>query len=109
VDVGLGALGTLYGEVRIQARLVFTVSHPYFEQPWQSWRAHGEYRTSRYLAEHEIHGPSGVDFHRTISTYQNQLVRFGCYLAGLVERYTSASLDASMGCQVEQGTPHALG
>ncbi|MEU8005180.1 class I SAM-dependent methyltransferase [Catellatospora sp. NPDC049111] len=64
---------------------VFTVNHPCFEQLWPSWREHGEYRTRRYLAEYEIPGPSGVDFHRTIATYLNQLVRLGCQVAEIAE------------------------
>jgi hypothetical protein len=48
-------------------------------------RQHGEYRTTRYLAEYEIHGPSGVDFHRTISTYLNQLIGLGCRVTEIAE------------------------
>lgn len=43
------------------------------------------YQTRRYLAEYEIPGPSGVDFHRTLSTYLNQLIRLGCQVTEVTE------------------------
>ncbi|GIF96338.1 class I SAM-dependent methyltransferase [Catellatospora citrea] len=64
---------------------VFTVNHPCFEQLWPSWREHGEYRTRRYLAEYEIEGPHGVDFHRPLSTYLNELAGLGCRLREIAE------------------------
>jgi 2-polyprenyl-3-methyl-5-hydroxy-6-metoxy-1,4-benzoquinol methylase len=64
---------------------VFTTNHPCFEQLWSVWREHGEYRTRRYLAEYEIAGPSGADFHRTLSSYLNELARLGCRLTEVAE------------------------
>ncbi|WP_129665549.1 class I SAM-dependent methyltransferase [Phytoactinopolyspora endophytica] len=64
---------------------VFSVNHPCFEQLWPSWREHGEYRTREYLAEYEIDGLHGVDFHRTLSTYLNELVGLGCRLREIAE------------------------
>jgi hypothetical protein len=64
---------------------VFTVNHPCFEGLWPSWGRHGEYRTARYLAEYEIPGSSGPDFHRTVSTYLNALVGLGCHLTEVGE------------------------
>jgi hypothetical protein len=64
---------------------IFTVNHPCFEQLMPFRRDHGEYRTTRYLAENEITGPTGVDFHRTISSFINQLVQLGCHPTELAE------------------------
>lgn len=64
---------------------VFSVNHPCFEQLWPTWREHGAYRTRRYLAEYEIPGPYGVDFHRTVSAYLNELVGLGCQLVEVAE------------------------
>jgi SAM-dependent methyltransferase len=64
---------------------VFTTNHPCFEMLWPTWREHGEYRTGRYLTEYEIPGPHGVNFHRTIATYLNQLVSLGCRLTEVAE------------------------
>jgi hypothetical protein len=64
---------------------VFTVNHPCFEQLWSTWRAHGEYRLSEYLAEYEIDGPHGTDFHRPLSTYLNELIGLGCRLRHIAE------------------------
>lgn len=65
--------------------LVFSVNHPAFERLWSSWREHGDYRLREYLAEYEIEGPSGVDFHRPLSMYVNEVIRLGCRLREIVE------------------------
>jgi len=64
---------------------VFSVNHPCFEQLWPSWREHGEFRAREYLEEYEIVGPHASDFHRTLSTYLNQLLRLGCHLREIAE------------------------
>lgn len=64
---------------------VFALVHPAFEQLLSTWREHGEYRTRRYLAEYEIHGPSAPDFHRPMSAYLNELAGLGCRLREVVE------------------------
>ena len=81
----IGAMRACVHALKPGGMFVFSINHPCFEQLWPSWRDHGEYRTRRYLAEYEIPGPSGVDFHRTISTYLNQLLRLGCQLAEVAE------------------------
>jgi hypothetical protein len=80
-----GAMQACVHALKAGGLFVFTVNHPCFEQLWSSWRDHGEYRTHRYIAEYEIPGPSGVDFHRTISTYLNQLTSLGCQLTEVAE------------------------
>jgi 2-polyprenyl-3-methyl-5-hydroxy-6-metoxy-1,4-benzoquinol methylase len=80
-----GAMRACVQSLKPGGLFVFTVNHPCFEQLWPSWRDHGDYRTSRYLAEYEIPGPTGVDFHRTISTYLNQLIGLDCHLTEISE------------------------
>lgn len=80
-----GAMQACVHALKPGGLFVFAVNHPCFEQLWPAWRDHGEYRTHRYLAEYEIPGPSGVDFHRSISTYLNQLIRVGCQLVEVAE------------------------
>ncbi|GAA3206482.1 class I SAM-dependent methyltransferase [Dactylosporangium siamense] len=80
-----GAMRACVQALKPGGLFVFTVNHPCYEQLWPTWRQHGEYRTARYLAEYEIPGPSGVDFHRTIATYLNQLISLGCHLTELAE------------------------
>jgi SAM-dependent methyltransferase len=63
---------------------VFTVNHPCFEQLWSSWRD-GEYRVREYLAEYEIAGPHGVDVHRPLSTYLNEMTSLGCRIEEIAE------------------------
>src|SRR6266536_2251873 len=76
-----GAMRACVHALKPGGLFVFTLNHPCFERLWPTWRDHGEYRTRRYLAEYEIPGPSGVDFHRTISTYLNQLISLSCQVA----------------------------
>ncbi|WP_432992763.1 class I SAM-dependent methyltransferase [Dactylosporangium sp. CA-233914] len=80
-----GAMRACVHALKPGGLFVFTVNHPCFEQLWSSWRRHGAYRTDRYLGEYEIPGPSGVDFHRTLSTYLNQLAGLGCHLTEIAE------------------------
>lgn len=71
--------------LRPGGRFVFTVNHPCFEQLWSTWRQHGEYRTSEYLAEYDIHGAVATDRHHTLSTYLNALIGLGCHLTAVAE------------------------
>lgn len=80
-----GAMRACVHALKPGGLFVFAVNHPCFEQLWSTWREHGQYRTSRYLDEYEIPGPSGVDFHRTVSTYLNQLIRLGCQVTEVAE------------------------
>ena len=80
-----GAMQACVHALKPGGLFVFTVNHPRFEQLWLSWRQHGDYRTHRYLTEYEIPGPSGVDIHRTLSTYLNQLTSLGCHLTEVAE------------------------
>jgi SAM-dependent methyltransferase len=80
---------------------VFAVVHPAFEQLWGTWREHGEYRIGRYLAEYEISGPSGSDFHRPMSAYLNELASLGCRLREVAE----PGLDPAVAAAVAPTTP----
>ncbi|ASW57461.1 SAM-dependent methyltransferase [Plantactinospora sp. KBS50] len=80
-----GAMRTCVHTLKPGGLFLFTVNHPCYEQLWPTWREHGEYRTHRYLTEYGIPGPSGVDFHRTLSTYLNQVTSLGCQLTELAE------------------------
>ncbi|MFD0973028.1 class I SAM-dependent methyltransferase [Plantactinospora endophytica] len=81
----IGAMRACVHALKPGGLFLFTVNHPCYEQLWPTWREHGEYRTHRYLTEYEIPGPNGVDFHRTLSTYLNQVTRLGCHLTELAE------------------------
>lgn len=80
---------------------VFAVVHPAFERLLDTWREHGEYRTSRYLAEYEIPGPAAPDFHRPISAYLNAAADLGCRIREVVE----PGLDPTVAERVETDTP----
>lgn len=80
-----GAMQACVHALKPDGLFVFTINHPCFEQLWATWRDHGQYRTDQYLSEYEIPGPSGVDFHRTISTYLYQLISLGCQVTEIAE------------------------
>jgi 2-polyprenyl-3-methyl-5-hydroxy-6-metoxy-1,4-benzoquinol methylase len=65
--------------------LVFSITHPCFEQLGPSWRQHGEYHTREYFAEYEIAERYASNFHRPLSAYFNQLARLGCRLREVAE------------------------
>lgn len=65
-------------------RLVITLNHPAFENLWTTWRRHGEYRLTRYLAEYEISGHA-TDYHRPLSTYLNAIIEAGCRIRAMIE------------------------
>jgi 2-polyprenyl-3-methyl-5-hydroxy-6-metoxy-1,4-benzoquinol methylase len=79
------AMRTCVRALRPGGLFVFSIVHPAFEQLSSSWRAHGEYRTHRYLEEYTIVGPAAADFHRPLSAYLNELAALGCRLRELAE------------------------
>lgn len=76
---------------------VFSVTHPCFENLWRTWLEHGAYRTREYLREYEIPGGHASNYHRTISTYLNELARLGCQLREVVEPGLDPAVAASSG------------
>jgi SAM-dependent methyltransferase len=66
-------------------RFIFSANHPCFEQLAPSWRAHGAYQVSEYLAEYEIEQRYATDFHRPLSAYLNQVISLGCRIAEVAE------------------------
>ena len=80
-----GAMRACVAALRPGGLFVFTVNHPCFEQLWPTWRTHGAYQTSRYLAEYEIPGRHGTDFHRPLSAYLTELIALGCRITAVEE------------------------
>lgn len=79
------AMRTCVHALRPGGLFVFSIVHPAFEQLSSSWRAHGEYRTRRYLEQYAIAGPAATDFHRPLFVYLNELAALGCRLRELAE------------------------
>lgn len=77
--------------------LVFSITHPCFEQLAPQWREHGEYRLREYLAEYEIRGPYASSFHRPLSAYLNEAARLGCRLGELAEPALDPATAAAVG------------
>jgi 2-polyprenyl-3-methyl-5-hydroxy-6-metoxy-1,4-benzoquinol methylase len=79
------ALAASVACLRPGGRLVFSVNHPCFEQLASSWRAHGAYQVSEYLAAYDIPLRYATDFHRPLSAYLNEVIRLGCQIAEIAE------------------------
>jgi 2-polyprenyl-3-methyl-5-hydroxy-6-metoxy-1,4-benzoquinol methylase len=79
------AMGACVQQLRPAGRFIFTVNHPCFEQLAASWRAHGAYQVSEYLAEYEIEQRYASDFHRPLSAYLNEVISLGCRIAEVAE------------------------
>lgn len=84
-------------------RFVFTVNHPCFEELYGRW-TDGSYHTDRYLREYEIPGRHGVDHHRPLATYLNELVGLGARLREIAE----PGLDPDLGVEAYVDLPNFL-
>jgi 2-polyprenyl-3-methyl-5-hydroxy-6-metoxy-1,4-benzoquinol methylase len=72
-------------QLRPGGRFIFSVNHPCFEQLAASWREHGAYQVSEYLADYEIELRYATDFHRPLSAYLNEVIGLGCRIAEVAE------------------------
>lgn len=91
------AMKACVGALAAGGLLVFSITHPCFEQLGSSWREHGEYRTREYFAEYEIAGRYASNFHRPLSAYLNQLARLGCHLREIAEPALDPEIAAAAG------------
>jgi 2-polyprenyl-3-methyl-5-hydroxy-6-metoxy-1,4-benzoquinol methylase len=80
-----GAMRACVQQLRPGGRFIFSVNHPCFEQLAASWREHGAYQVSEYLADYEIELRYAPDFHRPLSAYLNELINLGCRIAEVAE------------------------
>ncbi len=80
-----GALAGCVDLLRPGGRLIFSVNHPCFERLASTWRQHGEYRISEYLADYELPEKYATDFHRPLSAYLNEVIRLGLRIAEIAE------------------------
>jgi 2-polyprenyl-3-methyl-5-hydroxy-6-metoxy-1,4-benzoquinol methylase len=72
-------------QLRPGGRFIFSVNHPCFEQLAATWREHGAYQVSEYLADYEIELRYATDFHRPLSAYLNEVIKHGCQIAEVAE------------------------
>jgi 2-polyprenyl-3-methyl-5-hydroxy-6-metoxy-1,4-benzoquinol methylase len=88
------AMRACVGQLRPGGRFIFSVNHPCFEQLAASWREHGAYQVSEYLADYEIDQRYATDFHRPLSAYLNEAIRLGCRIAEVAEPGLSPQIAA---------------
>jgi 2-polyprenyl-3-methyl-5-hydroxy-6-metoxy-1,4-benzoquinol methylase len=79
------AMGSCVQQLRPGGRFIFSVNHPCFEQLAGSWREHGAYQVSEYLADYEIEERYATDFHRPLSAYLNEVISLSCRIAEVAE------------------------
>ena len=88
------AMRACVGQLRPGGRFIFSVNHPCFEQLASTWREHGAYRVSEYLASYEIEERYATDFHRPLSAYLNEVISLGCRIAEVAEPGLSPQIAA---------------
>jgi 2-polyprenyl-3-methyl-5-hydroxy-6-metoxy-1,4-benzoquinol methylase len=88
------AMRACVGQLRPGGRFIFSVNHPCFEQLAASWREHGAYQVSEYLADYEIDQRYATDFHRPLSAYLNEVIGLGCRIAEVAEPGLSPQIAA---------------
>jgi 2-polyprenyl-3-methyl-5-hydroxy-6-metoxy-1,4-benzoquinol methylase len=88
------AMRACVAQLRPGGRFIFSVNHPCFEQLATSWREHGAYQVSEYLADYEIDQLYATDFHRPLSAYLNEVISLGCRIAEVAEPGLSPQIAA---------------
>ena len=88
------AMRACVGQLRPGGRFIFSVNHPCFEQLATSWREHGAYQVSEYLADYEIEQRYATDFHRPLSAYLNEVINLGGRIAEVAEPGLSPQIAA---------------
>ncbi len=93
------ALAACVAALRPGGRLVFSVNHPCFEQLAGTWRRHGAYQLTEYLAEYSIELRYGPNFHRPLSMYLNEVIGLGLRITEVAEPGLDA---AAAACDPDQ-------
>lgn len=65
--------------------LVFSLTHPCFEESATLWRDRGYVAVREYLREYTVAQGIGTRFHRPLSAYFNLVIREGCTIRAVVE------------------------
>ncbi|GHO45125.1 class I SAM-dependent methyltransferase [Ktedonospora formicarum] len=65
--------------------LIFSITHPCFEESSSEWETKGYVAVHEYLHEHTHPNLYGYTFHRPLSAYLNLLMRAGCTLQQIIE------------------------
>lgn len=89
------ALATCVGALRPGGTLVFAVDHPCFETGETSGHGPDQHLVVRdYLTERPLERPVATDFHRTLGSYLNTVVRAGVAVQEVVEPALSSAAAA---------------
>ena len=89
------ALAGCVSRLRSGGRLIFSLNHPCFEQLAGTWRQHGAYQLTEYLASYAIEQRYATDFHRPLSAYLNETIRLGLRIAEVAEPGLDPAVAAS--------------
>lgn len=84
VDLG-PALEHCVTALRPGGRLVFSISHPCFEEPGAAWNEKQFVAVRDYFDERAVEQTYGYFIHRTLGSYLNSVVRAGCEIREVLE------------------------
>jgi SAM-dependent methyltransferase len=71
--------------LKVGGKLVFSISHPCFEESSSEWDKNGYVKIFEYFNEYHTLQKYGYSIHRPLSKYVNLIIQNGCVLNALIE------------------------
>lgn len=81
----VAALRNCVEALRPGGSLIFSLTHPAFEEDMAAWERQGYVAVREYLADYALPQTFAVRFHRSLSHYLNLTIDAGCVLRRIVE------------------------
>ncbi len=79
------AIRNCIASLKAGGNLIFSITHPCFEEPSTAWLAKGYVEVREYSQEYAIQSTYGCQFHRPLSAYLNLVIQTGCMLQQIIE------------------------
>ena len=79
--------------------LIFSISHPCFEEDTSEWDKKGYVEVREYLDDYTIQQGYGYRFHRSLSSYLNLVIEAGCVIQRVIEPRLSEAIVQQYGIE----------
>jgi 2-polyprenyl-3-methyl-5-hydroxy-6-metoxy-1,4-benzoquinol methylase len=79
------AIHNCIAALKHDGNLIFSITHPCFEEPASEWIRKGHVATKDYFRTYTIPSVYGHWFHRPLSAYVNLLIHEGCCIQQMIE------------------------